>query len=80
MTVPQYALKISNIVRRKGKGQPSVDIPSDGVFVDVAPCVPIILLISYDPIIVGFLPDFLIGHGTVNQFGNGSLVLPENDR
>ena len=79
MTVPQYALKISNIFRREGTRQPSVNIPSDGIFVDVPPCIPIILFISYDSVVIGFLPDLFVGHGTVDPFGNGSLVLAEND-
>ena len=67
MTVPQYALKISNIFRREGTRQPSVNIPSDGIFVDVPPCIPIILFISYDSVVIGFLPDLFVGHGTYEK-------------
>ena len=36
-------------------------------------------MINWNSVVIGFLPDLFVGHGTVDPFGNGSLVLTEND-
>ena len=78
MTVPQYNLKLSHIFRRIRNRQPTVQIPSYWILVDIPPCVPILLLIAQNTIIIGFLPDYLTRHGLTQFLRNSSFVLTKD--
>ena len=80
MTVPQYNVKGSNIVGRKGNGQSTVDIPPHGIFIDVSPGCLISLFAANDVVVEGFLPDCFSRHGLMQFLTDRSFVLTDNDR